>query len=253
MVRELVNSRIATLLGGLSGAQRIDISFHQILNERGLLRARKGEKIEFILNLATNREEYRLTLETLLNLHSSHCTNASFVTRINENLRAVRMRWDCSEHRVVFIGHDSLPIIDYDYIQQGILPSAEYKELENEIDELARSGLLASCAVMKRKLVENLMIDLLRNKYPSERILYLTNSGDRYKMYYNLVESIRRKKEDCRPTFPDIDGFISLLEFYREPGNQGAHNIVITPTSNEVIGERDQFNNLLRIFIRLLS
>lgn len=253
MTRELVNSNIAALLGGIEGTQSINIPFYQILNERGLLTGRKGAKVTFILNLATNREEYRLTLETLLNLHSNHCADASFVRRINENLRAVRMSWDCSEHRLVFIGPDSVPILDIDYIQQGILPSAEYKELENEINELARSGLLASCAVMKRKLIENLMIDLLRNKYPTERSLYLTNNGDRYKMYYNLVESIRRKKEDFRPAFPAIDDFILLLELYREPGNQGAHNIVITPAYNEVIGERDQFINLLRIFIRLLA
>ena len=252
MTRELVNARISSLLGELMGIQSIYIPFRQILEDADLLGARKGEQIAFILSHASQREEYRLALETLLDIHSNHCADTSFIRRINESLRLVRMRWDCSEGRVVFLGSDSVPSLDYDYIQEGIL-SVEYRELEYEINELARSGLLASCAVMKRKLIENLMIDLLRNKYPTERTLYLTNRGDKYKMYFPLEESITQKKEDFRPTYPDIDGFLSLLTLYREPGNQGAHNIILNPTSDLVTGERDQFNNLLRIFRRLLS
>jgi hypothetical protein len=252
MIRELVNARIAELLGNIDGKQRINIAFQRILNEGGQLEARKGAQIVFLLSRATTREAYRLTLETLLNLHSNHCGNASFMRNINETLTSVRMKWDCSEGRMVFIGPDSVPTIDYDYIEQGIL-SSEYEGLESEINELARSGLLASCAVMKRKLVENLMIDLLRNKYSNERNLFLITSGDRYKMYFHLVESIRRKRDDFRPACPGIDNFISLLENYREPGNIGAHNIVLNPTSAEVIGERDQFINLLRTFRRLLN
>jgi hypothetical protein len=248
MTREIVNASISRLLGMLEGRQRINIPFSQILEGAGLLEARKGEQIAFILSHASQREEYRLALETILDIHSNHCADVNFVRRINESLRNVRMHWDCTEGRVVFLGPDSMPSLDYDYIEQGIKQSAEYKELEFEINELARSGLLASCAVMKRKLIENLMIDLLRKKYPNERTLYLTNRGDRYKMYQKLEESIIQKKADFRRIYPDIDGFISLLELYREPGNQGAHNIVLNPHSALVTGERDQFNNLLRIF-----
>lgn len=253
MTRELVNARISSLLGEKRGRQSINIPFSQILEEAGLLGARKGEQIAFILSHASQRDAYRLSLETILDIHSNHCADVNFVRRINESLRIVRMHWDCSEGRVVFLGPDSMPSLDYDYIEQGIIQSAEYKELEFEINELARSGLLASCAVMKRKLIENLMIDLLRNKYPIERTLYLTSRGDRYKMYQKLEESIIQKKADFRPIYPDIDGFISLLELYREPGNQGAHNIVLNPLSALVTGERDQFNNILRIFRRLIS
>lgn len=92
---------------------------------------------------------------------------------------------------------DNLEIIEYfstKILNISIYTDDFYKDLQAEINKAYNYGLYSSVFVLVRKLFENLVIDLLREKYGMENIdLFFNFSKSRFHNFNILIETLVEK------------------------------------------------------------
>ncbi len=105
-----------------------------------------------------------------------------------------------------------------------------YKNLNQEINKCYRFGAYTASFILSRKLIENLVIDILRKKYPPNseniEIYYRTNEG-RFQDLSILLKNFEEKKEDFGIDVESIDEFFRLIKPFRPTANSNAHSIIV--------------------------
>ncbi len=114
-----------------------------------------------------------------------------------------------------------------------------YENLKNEINRVYSYGLFTSALVLSRKLVENLLIDILRKKYPVANngldVYYIT-SKRRFKDFSVLIEELEVRKADFAPDGSTVEVILTLIKPIKETSNSGAHSLTFYSNKNEVDG-----------------
>lgn len=114
-----------------------------------------------------------------------------------------------------------------------------YDNLKSEINSTYRFGLFTSTMFLARKLLENLVIEILRIKYPP-------NVGDNLQIYYKagdgrfhdftiLLKNLEERKDDFSVDKDIITEFISLVKPFRPKANANTHSIIIASDEDEVL------------------
>jgi len=114
-----------------------------------------------------------------------------------------------------------------------------YDGLKNEINSTYFSGSFTSTMLLGRKLLENLVIEILRIRYPP-------NKQGNLEMYYNardgkfhdftiLLKNLEERKDDFGIDKEIITEFISLVKPFRPRANANAHSMVIVSDEDEVL------------------
>lgn len=112
-----------------------------------------------------------------------------------------------------------------------------YNKLRDEINEAYKMGLFTSVMLLSRKLFENLLIEILRNKYPpnipSNLEIYFIQSDKRFQNFTILLKNIEDRKSDFTVDEYLITEIISKIKPFRKSANSNAHSIIM------VSGEKD--------------
>jgi len=140
------------------------------------------------------------------------------------------------------------------YIEGGIIPitkkirgepllDIEFKEhfYDSIVDEMNRayeSELYTSVMLLSRKLLENLVIDVLRIKYPPNisgnlEIYFIEDKG-RFQDFTVLLHNLEERKEDFGLDEDLIKEFVSLVKPFRPRANATVHSIIITSDETEI-------------------
>lgn len=105
-----------------------------------------------------------------------------------------------------------------------------YNDLKQEINKCCKLGLCTSGFILSRKIIENLVIDVLRLKFPANGMgnleLYYRTDGGRFHDFSVLVEKLEEKKDEFGIDEPIITEFISLVKPFRPQSNSSAHSII---------------------------
>jgi len=114
-----------------------------------------------------------------------------------------------------------------------------HKKLKNEINSAFSYGLYTSTMLLSRKLIENLVIDVLRIKYPQNipgnlEIYHNTKDG-RFHDFTILLKNLEEKKDEFGIDKVIITEFISLIKPFRPRANADAHSIIMISDENEVM------------------
>lgn len=114
-----------------------------------------------------------------------------------------------------------------------------YDPLIREINLTHRFELFTSTMFLARKLLENLVIEILRIKYPPNvkgnlEIYYNTDEG-RFHDFTILLKNLEERKEDFVVDVNIITEFISLVKPFRPRANANAHSIIIVSNKDEVL------------------
>ena len=114
-----------------------------------------------------------------------------------------------------------------------------YIRLKNQINIGYKFGLYSSVVVLSRKLVENLLIEVLRKKYPGNEkgnleLYYVTKKG-RFHDFTVLLDNLEQKKSTFGIDEPTVSKFISLVKPFRESANSTAHSMIELSNKEEVI------------------
>lgn len=141
-----------------------------------------------------------------------------------------------------------------DYISVTSIPDDFYKRLIDEINHLYREQLVLALSVLIRKLLENLVIDILRKKYGASQLdLYYDPSRRRFLDFAVLVKNLDAKKADFDYVTPNLSKSIKDIERYRETGNASAHSLDINLTMEFFAKEKQRINYLVQLLIRTLQ
>lgn len=114
-----------------------------------------------------------------------------------------------------------------------------YDALKKEINKAYKFGLFTSTMFLSRKLLENLVIEILRIKYPQNvqgnlDIYYNARDG-RFHDFTILLRNFEQKKDDFNVDKQIISEFISLVKSFRPRANSNTHSIVVISNEDEVL------------------
>lgn len=127
-----------------------------------------------------------------------------------------------------------------------------YNSLKKEINDTYKFGLFTSTMFLSRKLLENLVIEILRTKYPPNKPENLRIYWDkRFHDFSVLIKNIEDRKSDFAPDEPIISEFISLCKPFRPRVNANTHSIVIFSDEEEVLKYKVQ--KMAALLLKLLK
>lgn len=115
-----------------------------------------------------------------------------------------------------------------------------YDNLKNEINLTWKLGLFNSSIILSRKLIENLVIDVLRKKYPTKDDkknieIYYIPSQRRFKDFSILLGILNDKKNDFSPDIPIVVKFLEKVKIFKETANSLAHSMIENPTETQIL------------------
>jgi hypothetical protein len=120
------------------------------------------------------------------------------------------------------------PIIEGEFIKTHFEDQL-YENLKREINAAYSHGFFTVTLILSRKLIENLLIDVLRKKYPPSGggLSMYYNENTRHFLYFSdLVNNLENHKEDFKAFEDVVNEILSLINELRETANAGAHSIV---------------------------
>jgi len=131
-----------------------------------------------------------------------------------------------------------------------------YRELTNEINKCYKIGSYTASFILSRKLLENLVIDILRQKYPQSQEnlkLYCRVDNGKAKRFHDLIILIKNlddKKEEFGIDKEIIEEFIKLIKPFRIVANSNTHSIIIYGNKDEL--DKLQIEKMAGLLIKLL-
>ena len=147
-----------------------------------------------------------------------------------------------------------IPTLDK-FIKVTWLPDDFYVRLVEEINRIYVARIPMALWILIRKLLENLIIDILRKKYSTGNLsLYYDVSRGRFHDFSVLLVNLEGKKEDFRYITPNLDkSLIQKINKYRETGNSGAHSIDVNLSIDEIAKDKDNINYITQLLLRILQ
>jgi len=124
-----------------------------------------------------------------------------------------------------------------------------YAELVLELNYAYGYGLQRSSEVLFRALIENLLIDMLRDRYSMSKVNhFFDTSRHRFHDLSVLIANLRTSLPDFAPYSASIDkNFCDLLDGYREIGNANAHKLEATAFSKSSQAKRTEMANIVAL------
>lgn len=130
-----------------------------------------------------------------------------------------------------------------------------YLKLIKEINLLYDQGHFMSLAIMIRKLLENIIIDILRKKYgvaPPGLDLYYYVPQKRFQPFNQLLISLEEKIGDFSPLSSSLDvAFIRRIEKCKIKGNKAAHTIDASIVKDWFDKNKEEINYTVNILVSL--
>ncbi|MDF0594236.1 hypothetical protein P0O24_11655 [Methanotrichaceae archaeon M04Ac] len=128
-----------------------------------------------------------------------------------------------------------------------------YKKLIDEINALYNYKFPTSLYILIRKLLENLLIEILRKKYGTREIeLYFNIHKNRFNDFSVLLDNFELKLNDFKTITSGLDAdTIAKMRKYKKTGNAAAHSIDTNITIDKIRNEKDDINFIVNLLLRL--
>jgi len=109
----------------------------------------------------------------------------------------------------------------------GRYPQVFYKELEDEINLCYTTSLPNACLMLSRKMVENLLYEIIECKFPNKiHLRYIVAQG-RAQDFSVLIDSIERNFNEFDKEQQDIiEKMVQLIKPFRRNANSTAHRVM---------------------------
>lgn len=107
-----------------------------------------------------------------------------------------------------------------------------YEDLKNEINRTFKFRAFTATYMLCRKLIENLVIDVLRLKFPQNvhgnlTLYFRTDGGGRFHDFTILLKNLEEKIEYFGVDKQIIARFLLMVKIFRPQSNSNAHSIII--------------------------
>ena len=131
-------------------------------------------------------------------------------------------------------------------------PNSFYKDLIDEINKCYGIGTYSAVRILTRKLLENLLIDILRTAKVEEK-KYYNSKRKEFKAFSKLIKlleielSQNSKKLHGYLFNNEITDLIEYLENFRKKGNSNAHSIIVKTRKEDINEEKEDLIHIIRI------
>jgi hypothetical protein len=130
-----------------------------------------------------------------------------------------------------------------------------YKNLIEEINKCYSVGAYSAVRILTRKLLENLLIDILKKKYygKDDDKFYNKNDG-RFHGFNTLLKNFKEAfKDDSVITNNELGKLISILKKFKEEGDINAHSIIVKPEKSEIDREKEHLIYLISALTKIYN
>lgn len=152
-------------------------------------------------------------------------------------------------------GSKLAPIETGKFIDVVWMPDDFYQKLIDEVNRAYAYRMPIALSITIRKLLENLVIDVLRKKYGTAGLtLYYDTSRRRFHDFSVLLKNLEANQGDFHHISPSLDRtFIDELNRHRETGNSGAHSIDANLAVEQFIADKGRINYLVHLLLRIFQ
>jgi hypothetical protein len=220
MVTYSTSQDISSLKPGSSGALRIE---HDKLGAVAFSSFKLGTMPDDLGNISISELATQIPLMT----PNDQLTNL---------LRDAGVDYDVStkEFKIKDDGHTVTFPLSKDTLITEKFGDRFYDRLKNEINVGYKFGLYTSVAVLSRKLIENLLIDMLRKKYPASEELYFDKNRNRFHDFARLLANLEKMKSTFVIDERTVSKFISLANPFKLSTNSKVHSMIEMSKREEI-------------------
>ena len=130
-------------------------------------------------------------------------------------------------------------------------PQSFYAPLEQEINDCYASNYPNAAFFLSRKLIENLIFQILEKKYPSDIPLWFNASTNSHNKLSLLITNLYSKKADFKPNVKNyLEKFNTEIGTFRKEANLKAHN-VIEYLSDKSELKKYKINDLVQLLLNI--
>jgi len=116
-----------------------------------------------------------------------------------------------------------------------------------EINKTYTFGCYTACFVLMRKVLENLIVEMLRKKYPEKkkehREKYYDFNRNRNHDFNILLKNLRESSKDFESERKLVERICQLASIFKESANEMAHSLYHIATKREI--DESNFQNIL--------
>lgn len=127
-----------------------------------------------------------------------------------------------------------------------------YAPLINDINRCYRAKVNDAVLILTRKLIENLLIDILRGHYGKQRIdsFYIPSRG-RFRSFSTLLENFNNYKLDFKMYYLEVDELVQAIDEFRQRANASAHSIEVRVPDKKLKGMSSRATELIKKLLRM--
>lgn len=129
-----------------------------------------------------------------------------------------------------------------------------YRNLNQEINKCYKLGAYTASFILSRKLIENLVIDILRKRYPQNEenlsIYYRAKEG-RFHDLTLLLKNFEERKKEFGIDEETIEEFFKLIKPFRPTANSNAHSIIVWGEKENL--DKLQIEKMIGLLIKILN
>jgi hypothetical protein len=118
------------------------------------------------------------------------------------------------------------------------LDDIHYRQLKHEINATFKNGLFISTFMLSRKLIENIMLDILKTRFPpvsNENIdIYFDKEHEVHKDLNLLIDVFEHRKEEIPINSEELTEFIKELNLFKLKEDVNSHSINEIPDSIKI-------------------
>ena len=142
-----------------------------------------------------------------------------------------------------------------EYLTIRELPDDFYYSLVDSINKSYRHEVCMAVSVLVRKLLENLLVDVLRKKFKMKNIdLFYDKHHRRFHSFNVLLRNFEDNLDSFKTVTPSIDSdFVKKLNTYREAGNSAAHTLEVETRRSDLHAKREELQFIVKALVRLYN
>ena len=133
------------------------------------------------------------------------------------------------------------------------VPHDFYRELIDLINKCYDYEIFSGVMVFSRKLLENLIIDILKNYHGSDIDKYYIQTQGRFHDFRTVLNNFEEIIDDLKPIEPSLDKkIIKEIGQYKDTANRKTHSLVVKVSENEIESHRSNLNHLVKLLIKII-
>jgi hypothetical protein len=141
------------------------------------------------------------------------------------------------------------------YLDVKNLPDGFYEDLVFLINKCYLLGIYEAVQIFSRKLLENLLVDILRKKFSTRKIdlFFNTNSG-RFHGFSTLLDNFKNNLDEFKPYSGALDhNFLEKIKRYKVFGDSSAHTLELNVKKEDLDNNDLEYiiNHLISIYNKI--